>query len=98
MVDYNWLARPAAILYYDYMITLGEEVTCFWRRRERNWTDVLFFTNRYVQLFGTAGMILETFGEITQRVSELIVETMHYYIIDVLMTRGNSCPKDKHSI
>ena len=43
------LKKNSVILFYDYLITFGDEVQLFWRRK---WTGatVLFILNRYIVL------------------------------------------------
>ncbi|EJD05471.1 uncharacterized protein FOMMEDRAFT_145007 [Fomitiporia mediterranea MF3/22] len=48
------------VLYYDYLLTFGEEVRFFWRRRANSVT-VLFFLNRYLSIFGNIPVILQSF-------------------------------------
>ncbi|KAL5521587.1 hypothetical protein ACEPAF_2335 [Sanghuangporus sanghuang] len=50
-----------AILYYDYLLTFGEEVRFFWRRRKANSVTILFFLNRYLSIFGIIPVILQSF-------------------------------------
>jgi hypothetical protein len=49
-----------AILYYDYILTLDEEIIFFWKRKI-NLVTALFFLNRYFGLFGNAAVILQSF-------------------------------------
>ena len=49
-----------AILYYDYLLTFGDEVRFFWRRRPGSVT-ILFFVNRYLSIVGNVPVILQSF-------------------------------------
>lgn len=51
-----------ALLYYDYFLTLHDEVLLFWGPNFRKRMGVLFLVNRYIQLFGNITIILEEFG------------------------------------
>ncbi|KAL5522778.1 hypothetical protein ACEPAG_8796 [Sanghuangporus baumii] len=62
-IDINYFLSLVGItiLYYDYVLTLDEEVSFFWRKRTGT-VSVLFFSNRYVSILGSAALILQTFG------------------------------------
>lgn len=47
-----------ALLYYDYLITLPDEVQHFWFKRPTAVT-VFFFLNRYLNLIGNVPLILQ---------------------------------------
>ena len=51
------LKKNSVILFYDYLITFGDEVQLFWRRK---WTGatVLFILNRYMR--GVSGVAVGT--------------------------------------
>jgi len=49
------------ILYYDYALTFGLEISTFWSARRCNWGSVIFFVNRYVSFFGHIPVIAEMF-------------------------------------
>ena len=53
--------KSSAILYYDYLLTFGEEVRFFWGRKRTNSVTVLFFLNRYVSILGNVPVILQSF-------------------------------------
>ena len=42
----------AALLLYDYTLTIGREIELFWKRSRTSWTFSLFIANRYITLFG----------------------------------------------
>ncbi|THU85887.1 hypothetical protein K435DRAFT_805541 [Dendrothele bispora CBS 962.96] len=48
------------LLYYDYFLTLDEEINFIWRRR-RSWSSWLFFLNRYFVFFGNIVVVLSLF-------------------------------------
>lgn len=48
----------SALLYYDYLITLPDEVQHFWFKRPTAFT-VFFFLNRYLNLIGNVPLILQ---------------------------------------
>lgn len=50
----------AAILYYDYILTFGDEIQFVWGRK-RSSVTLLFFANRYVSILGNIPVILQTF-------------------------------------
>lgn len=58
-----------AILYYDYLLTFGDEVRFFWRRKKTNCFTILFFLNRYVQLVGNVGIAMQEFSDVSEKVS-----------------------------
>ncbi|KAL5476769.1 hypothetical protein ACEPAI_2955 [Sanghuangporus weigelae] len=60
-VNYYLSLIAFAILYYDYLLTFGEEVRFFWRRRKANSVTILFFLNRYLSIFGIIPVILQSF-------------------------------------
>ena len=61
-------AHEPAILYFDYLITFGDEVRFCWRRRPTSAT-ILFFVNRYLSLVGNVPVILQSFRSWDEAVS-----------------------------
>lgn len=57
----------AVLLYYDYFLTLDDEVTYFWGRRFNSVTT-LFFLNRYLSLFINIPIIVHNFGHLSSKV------------------------------
>ena len=55
------MINPAAILYYDYLLTLSWEVERVWKTSGLNWGAGLFYLNRYVGLLGHIPVIFEYF-------------------------------------
>ena len=54
--------QPAAILYYDYALTLSAEIKHFWPPANRvGWPSFIFFLNRYAALFGHIPIVFEIF-------------------------------------
>ncbi|KAI0260282.1 hypothetical protein BC834DRAFT_901268 [Gloeopeniophorella convolvens] len=52
-ISYGFSIFPFAILYYDYALTLGQEVDYFWRGgHSSRWVSYMFFLNRYVSVLG----------------------------------------------
>ncbi|VDC07476.1 unnamed protein product [Peniophora sp. CBMAI 1063] len=41
---------PGVILYYDYLLTIGDEVTYYWPNRSFTWLSALFLATRYATL------------------------------------------------
>ena len=58
------------ILYYEYLLTLPEEVQYFWRKR-RTPVTILFFLNRYLNLLVNVPLILQTFGTWSDEVRQI---------------------------
>jgi len=59
MVIANCCAVAATILlYYDYLLTLQDEIRCIWKRKF-SFATVLFFVNRYVTLLYRTLMIVQ---------------------------------------
>jgi len=54
-------ASPAALLYYDYILTFNTEVMRFWFPLQFNCGTVLFLLNRYVAIFGHIPFLTELF-------------------------------------
>ncbi|KAF5374891.1 hypothetical protein D9758_000513 [Tetrapyrgos nigripes] len=50
------------ILYYDYALTFPDEVEFFWKRSCRAFFAILFYTNRYLSVFGNLPHFLVRFG------------------------------------
>ncbi|KAF7969596.1 hypothetical protein HWV62_26827 [Athelia sp. TMB] len=54
-----------AILYYDWFLTLSDEIERFWNRKNFTWASLFFFFNRYLVIFGNIPVILQSFWEPT---------------------------------
>lgn len=61
-------ARLAVVFYYDYALTLHEEIRFFWRPK-RTMVAVFFFVNRYLSVFGNVPVILQSFAIWTPKAS-----------------------------
>jgi len=53
-----------AIFIYDYMLTFGEEIDCFWTDLRLSWTLVFFIANRYLTLFGRIPAFMANFLQV----------------------------------
>ncbi|ETW76038.1 hypothetical protein HETIRDRAFT_119286 [Heterobasidion irregulare TC 32-1] len=62
MIYNNLLVVAVAILYYDYFMTLSEEISRIWSR-PRARSSLLFFIHRYVPLVGYIAVLVYTFGK-----------------------------------
>lgn len=60
--------RISVVLYYDYFMTLDQEIKFFWNKK-LNVVNILFFVNRYLSIFGTVPVILQNFGPWSEKVS-----------------------------
>lgn len=58
----------AVVFYYDYFITLDEEIQFFWHSKP-NFIDISFFVNRYLSIFGTIPVFFEIFIQGSQKAS-----------------------------
>lgn len=58
--DINLNLNATAILYYDYVLTFGWEVSRFWGRR-LTWATFFFYLNRYFTLFAHIPVVMEYF-------------------------------------
>ncbi|PSR72992.1 hypothetical protein PHLCEN_2v11096 [Hermanssonia centrifuga] len=56
-----WIAVSAAILYYDYVVTLPDEMRLFWSRKDTSRAAALFYTCRYAPLIGHLPIIYAAF-------------------------------------
>ena len=52
-----------ALLYYDYILTIGCERRLFWSKRSlKQWGSILFFLNRYCGVLGHAPVFIQLFA------------------------------------
>jgi len=42
----------AALLLYDYILTIAREIELFWGRPKKSWVFSLFVANRYISILG----------------------------------------------
>lgn len=59
-----------ATLYYDYLLTLSDEIEHFWKSANLSIMSVLFVVNRYFGLLGPIAVVIEYFGDISEMVGE----------------------------
>ncbi|KAI9068857.1 hypothetical protein FKP32DRAFT_1560931 [Trametes sanguinea] len=57
-----------AILYYDFVLTIPQEIERFWTRK-LSWPSFLFFLNRYLSVIGHIPVIIEFFAVIPESLS-----------------------------
>lgn len=55
------------MLYYDYMLTLKDEIAFIWNRKSGSVT-VLYFLNRYISLAGNIPVLLKYFASWSSKV------------------------------
>ncbi|KAI0665122.1 hypothetical protein C8Q70DRAFT_929897 [Cubamyces menziesii] len=79
------VVASAAILYYDYSLTLGAEVDRFWRVGRCSFVNILFVLNRYLALLGAIPVCFEFFGDLP-RESCRKLQTFHQYYTIVSQT------------
>ncbi|KXN88470.1 hypothetical protein AN958_07135 [Leucoagaricus sp. SymC.cos] len=46
------------VLYYDYLLTLGDEIHLIWSAKQLTLNALVFYANRYIVLFGHIPLIL----------------------------------------
>lgn len=66
LTDVFW--HSAALLYYDFILTIPQEVERYWTGR-LTWPSFLFFLNRYTAVLGHIPVIAEFFGVLPEPVS-----------------------------
>ncbi|KIM63499.1 hypothetical protein SCLCIDRAFT_1214147 [Scleroderma citrinum Foug A] len=54
----------SSILFYDYGLTLGEEIDLFWKQSRRSWPFVLFTFTRYITLLNHILVLAYTFWQL----------------------------------
>ncbi|KAK0473746.1 hypothetical protein IW261DRAFT_675606 [Armillaria novae-zelandiae] len=60
-VNYYVSLVALSILYYDYALTFGLEVSRFWVHRGFSWAAFFFYLNRYLGIFGHIPVVVENF-------------------------------------
>ncbi|KAK0439346.1 hypothetical protein EV421DRAFT_856409 [Armillaria borealis] len=60
-VNYYFSLVALSILYYDYALTFGLEVSRFWVHRGFSWAAFFFYLNRYLGIFGHVPVVVEYF-------------------------------------
>jgi len=77
------------VLCYDYVLTLGMEMSRFWSPLQFSWGTVIFLLNRYVALFGHVPVMVEIF---LQHHTDDVCHILHVYhqylaiIVQILVT------------
>jgi len=66
VTQYSQLAA-FTILYYDYFVTLRDEVLLFWGPNCGKRTGFLFHMNRYIQLLGNIPIVLQNFAKLSTK-------------------------------
>ncbi|KAI0078634.1 hypothetical protein K474DRAFT_1706355 [Panus rudis PR-1116 ss-1] len=74
------VAASLTILYYDWLLTLPEEIRLFWRR-ELSATSVLYYINRYVSLLAHVPVAMEFYAILPE-------EPYVYFICSVIPVRS----------
>ncbi|KAI0651323.1 hypothetical protein C8Q79DRAFT_897161, partial [Trametes meyenii] len=59
---------PLALLYYDFVLTIPQEIERYWKG-SFSWTTLLFFLNRYLSVVMHLPVIVEFFGDLSGPVS-----------------------------
>ncbi|TDL18464.1 hypothetical protein BD410DRAFT_495177 [Rickenella mellea] len=67
-----------ALLYYDYLLTIDQEIKFFWGRRI-TFVSGLFFTCRYLSLAANIPIILQTVENLSPNVITLLTRTYALY-------------------
>ena len=57
------LMIEAVLLYYDYLLTLPDEVDRLWHRRPYSWASIVFFANRYIALLGHVPFVYSVYAD-----------------------------------
>lgn len=55
------LMIETVLLYYDYFLTLSDEVDRFWHRGPHSWGSIIFFANRYLALLGHLPFVVSVY-------------------------------------
>jgi hypothetical protein len=53
----------AVLLYYDYFLTLSDEVDRFWHPGPHSWASIIFFANRYIALLGHLPFVWSVYAD-----------------------------------
>ncbi|KAJ3785816.1 hypothetical protein GGU10DRAFT_434288 [Lentinula aff. detonsa] len=71
------------LLYYDYFLTLGEEVNLFWSYRSLTWVTIMFYVTRYFSILGSIPVMFGHFwlGHVAVCLS---LQTYHQYYALIL--------------
>ncbi|TDL24504.1 hypothetical protein BD410DRAFT_91691 [Rickenella mellea] len=93
-VNHYFSVASFALLYYDYFLTIEQEIKFFWGRRVA-FASGLFFACRYLALFGNVPVILQTFAywspdvncRLLQRYHQILSMTIQTIVGFILITR-----------
>ena len=57
------LMIKVVLLYYDYLLTLPDEVDRLWHAGPRSWASIVFFINRYLALVGHVPFVWSVYAD-----------------------------------
>jgi hypothetical protein len=57
------LMIEAVLLYYDYLLTLPDEVDRLWHTGPQSWASIVFFLNRYLALVGHIPFVWNVYAD-----------------------------------
>jgi hypothetical protein len=64
-----WLVDLLVVLYYDYVLTLPQEIQFLWPpHNKQGWFTLACFLNRYIPIIGTLPIVLSHFIRVTPEV------------------------------
>ena len=69
----------AAILYFDFFLTLPAEVDRYWTGNGCSWASLLFFMNRYMSIFCHIPIIYEFFWSMPESVRPPVLANFALY-------------------
>ncbi|KAF8876748.1 hypothetical protein BD779DRAFT_1677645 [Infundibulicybe gibba] len=72
-----------AILYYDYALTLQEEIERFWRNKRLTWASFLFYANRYLSVLGHIPVMYQYFWNNGSRTLQKFAKSLHPLLLSV---------------
>jgi len=73
-----------AVLFYDYALTFGMEISGFWTPLQYDWWTAVFLLNRYVSLFGHIPVIVEMFlHHPTENICH-VLQHYHWYLAVII--------------
>ncbi|KAJ7245657.1 hypothetical protein B0H12DRAFT_1127497 [Mycena haematopus] len=72
----------AALLFYDYLLTLDLEISRYWGARI-SWSTVLFFVNRYGSLLGNVPVVIQRFWTTPSTPEKTRLEYYHQWFVIV---------------
>ena len=75
----SFLSLAAAILYFDFFLTLPAEVDRYWTGNGCSWASLLFFMNRYMSIFCHIPIIYEFFWSMPESVRPPVLANFALY-------------------